>query len=316
MIKGIDVSKWQGKIDWKKVKNDGIQFAMIRVSHGTEIDPMFKANIEGATAVGLPVGGYFYSYAVTVAAAQKEAQTAIKALDGYKLAYPLAFDQEDARQAKLDKRLNTDMCKAACDRVQESGFIPAIYSNPNWLKNYVIESELQDYDLWLARWAAAPGYDCAIWQYTDKGRVDGINTDVDMNIAYKQYHNPPPVIGEVIASVNVRVAPSTKSKIIGKLAKGTKTAILGTEGDWHRVEYDGRDGYVYAAYLTANPVKMGVVYNVNSALNLREEPSIKAKILLEMPNGAKLDVYGKTGDWCHVRYNGKVGYAHSDHVRV
>jgi GH25 family lysozyme M1 (1,4-beta-N-acetylmuramidase) len=130
-MKGIDVSKWQGQIDWHKVKKDGVRFVMARISHGTARDPMYAQNIEGAQAVGLPVGGYFYSYARSVEAARQEARTAIEALNGYRLTYPLAFDQEDARQQGLSKRLNTDMAIAALESVKTAGYTPALYSNPN-----------------------------------------------------------------------------------------------------------------------------------------------------------------------------------------
>lgn len=310
MIKGIDVSKWQGKIDWPKVKADGIQFAMIRVSHGAQIDPLFKANIEGAQAAGLPVGGYFYSYAQTVAEARKEAQTAISALTGYTLTYPLAFDQEDARQQKLDKRLNTDMCKAALKVVQDAGYIPALYSNPNWLRNYVHYYELQDYDLWLARWADVPGYDCAIWQYTDQGRVDGIGGNVDMNIGYKDYA-PKRIMGEVLAGVNVRNAPSTSARVLRTLKAGASIGIIGTQGEWVQI---GNSEYVYGAYVTTSKAKKGIV--TPNRLHLREDASIKSAPLCKMPKGAALEVYDKQGDWLHVRYNGIVGYAHKDYIKL
>jgi uncharacterized protein YraI len=182
----------------------------------------------------------------------------------------------------------------------------------------VYYEELAGYDLWLARWAAAPGYDCAIWQYTDRGKVEGIHGDVDLNWGYKVYgcKGSQPVAGEALAHVNVRAAPAVNAAPLGKLNAGTKVRICGTEGEWERIRYDGRDAYVHGAFIAKGKAQKGVVCDVNTALNLRGAPNMQANVLRTLPKGAVLEVYGKQGDWYHVRYEGVVGYAHGDHVRV
>lgn len=190
--KGIDVSKWQGTIDWDKVKKAGIDFAMIRAGFGkesTQIDKCFLYNIKHAQANGISVGVYWYSYAKTVEEAIQEAKVCLSIIKPYKLEYPVAFDIEDYSQMNLSKRLKTDICKAFCNTIEKAGYYAAIYVNCNWLDNHLYQEELlAKYDLWLAHWNAdKPKYNCGIWQTTDRGLVDGINGCVDLNTSFKDY---------------------------------------------------------------------------------------------------------------------------------
>ena len=129
-MKGIDVSVWQGKIDWKKVKADGIVFAMIRVGYGSsqgdncKMDTYFKANVEGALAAGVKVGIYFYSYAKSAQAAAKEAAWVVKQIAPYKgrILYPIAYDLEDDKQAGLGRDVLTAMVTAFCTTIEAAGY--------------------------------------------------------------------------------------------------------------------------------------------------------------------------------------------------
>lgn len=190
--RGIDVSKWNGTIDWNRVKAAGIDFAMIRAGYGKEhpnqIDKKFKQNIEGAQAAGIPVGVYHYSYADSVEDAKKEAQFCLKIIAGYQLGFPVVYDIEDREQLRLTNSQRTELCKAFCEEIENNNYYAMIYTNPNWLDNYLIRDELKPYDLWLAHWGVdKPKYECGIWQTTDKGRVDGITTNVDLDISYVDY---------------------------------------------------------------------------------------------------------------------------------
>lgn len=189
---GIDISKWQGKIDWGKVKEAGIEFAIIREGYGKEnpcqVDKRFEENYKGAKAVGIPVGVYHYSYADSVEDAKKEAQFCLKNIKGKQLEYPVVFDIEDKEQLKLNNRQRTDICKAFCNELEKAGYYAMIYCNLNWWNNYLNKNELSQFDLWLAQWdVTAPGYECGIWQKSEKGSVDGINGNVDLNESYKDY---------------------------------------------------------------------------------------------------------------------------------
>lgn len=191
--KGIDVSVYQGNVDWNRVKNAGIEFAIIREGYGREapnqVDKSFHTNIRNAQNSGIHCGVYHYSYAINAEDAVKEAQFCLKNIKGYKLEYPVAFDIEDKSMVKLGKRALTDICKAFCDTVESAGYYSIIYTNPNWLQNYLYANELlPSYDLWLAQWGVSkPSYTCGIWQNSETGRVDGISGNVDTNVAYKDY---------------------------------------------------------------------------------------------------------------------------------
>lgn len=192
MFKGIDVSKWQGTIDWGKVKAAGIQFAMIRGGYGKNsdrIDSKFETNYKNAKKAGVPVGVYHYSYAQSVEDAKKEAQFCISYLKGKTLEYPVAFDIEDKTQAGLTNERRTDIAKAFCDAMEKAGYYVVIYSSKDWLVNKLNMSKLTAYDVWLAQWAVQPTYkgNFGMWQYSDKGRVNGISGNVDLDYAYKNY---------------------------------------------------------------------------------------------------------------------------------
>ena len=149
--KGIDVSKHNGKIDWAKVKAAGVQFAMLRAGYGrydNQKDERFEANYKGATAAGIPVGAYHYSYATTAEQAKQEAEVFLGWIKGKTLSYPVAFDIEDKKQANLGVSLISDIIRAFCETVEAAGYL---------------------------------------WQYSSKGSVDGVSGNVDMNIAYKDY---------------------------------------------------------------------------------------------------------------------------------
>lgn len=191
-LNGIDISKWNGKIDFQKVKNYGTDFLIIRSSYGKEspnqIDKRFEENYKNAKAVGIPVGVYHYSYADSVEDARKEAQFCLKNISGKQLEYPVCFDIEDRTQLCLSNHQRTDICKAFCEEIENAGYYVMIYCNFNWYKNYLCFDELKKYDLWLAHWdVTEPGTECGIWQKTNKGQIDGINGNVDLNEAFKDY---------------------------------------------------------------------------------------------------------------------------------
>lgn len=148
-FKGIDVSKHQGVIDWKKVKSDGIQFAMIRAGYGRfadQKDPKFSANYSGAKSAGVKVGAYHYSYATTVEQAKQEAETFLSWIKGKTFDYPVAFDIEDKTQAGLGKQLISDMIRAFCETVEAAGYYVCIYANKDWLVNRIDDDCKKKYD--------------------------------------------------------------------------------------------------------------------------------------------------------------------------
>lgn len=192
-IKGIDVSKWQGTINWNEVKKDGVEFAIIREGWGkkssNQIDKQFKKNYENARAAGIPIGIYHYSYADSADDAKYEAEFCLENTLGLQIEYPICFDIEDKEMLKLSNRQRTDIVKAFCSEIEKAGYYAMFYCNLYWLENYLIKEELlPKYDFWLAQWnASVPKVSCGVWQKSDKGFINGITGNVDLNIAYKNY---------------------------------------------------------------------------------------------------------------------------------
>ena len=201
--KGIGVSKWQGVIDWEKVKDDGVEFAMLRAGYGQSgIDEQFERNAQECTRLGIPVGVYWFSYAYTTALAEREAERCLAMIAPYKLSYPVAWDYEydsmdyaTERGIKITKTLVSAMARAFLNKVEEAGYYGALYANPNYLAQYFDADLPKRYDVWLAKWpytvpdpdAPKPEQCGGMWQYTSNGAVDGINGRVDMNYADYDY---------------------------------------------------------------------------------------------------------------------------------
>jgi len=191
--KGIDVSKWQGKIDWQKVKNAGVKFAILRGGFGSLIsqkDAYFETNYANAKAAGIPVGVYWYSYATSVAQARQEAQTCLQVLKGKQFEYPIYFDIEDSSQVKLGKEKLTAICEAFCDTLEKAGYFVGVYANTNWFTNYLDREKLaRKYTIWLADYRSAYNktYKRDMHQYTSSGKVNGISGNVDMNTCTRDF---------------------------------------------------------------------------------------------------------------------------------
>ncbi len=194
---GIDVSKWNGVIDWNAVKNSGISYVIIRSgyrgsSEGKLIeDPKFEENIKGATEAGLKVGVYFFTQAINEIEAVEEASMVLEQLKGYKISYPVFLDVEASggRGDKIDKATRTAVCKAFCQTIQGAGYTAGVYSGKLWLEGQIDAGSLSSYKIWVAQYAAVPTYTGRydMWQYKANGSISGISGNVDMNISYLGY---------------------------------------------------------------------------------------------------------------------------------
>lgn len=197
-VLGIDVSVWQGDIDWQQVKEAGVEFVMIRLAwRGSEQgvlspDKNAQKNYEGAKAAGLKVGGYIFSQSITPQEAVEEANYVLDMIDGWELDMPIAYDWEyisaDSRTGDMDGRTLTDCTRAFCQTIQAAGYEPIIYFNQEQSLKTMYLEELTDYQFWLAMYDTYMTYPYQIhmWQYTCTGKVPGIQGDVDINL-YFQY---------------------------------------------------------------------------------------------------------------------------------
>ncbi len=195
---GIDVSKWNGEIDWDRVRNAGVEFAIIRAGYRGSVtgslveDPYFRANMRGAASSGLPVGVYFFTQAVNEVEAVEEASTVLQLIREYKLDYPVFIDTEGAggngRADNLDVDTRTKVCEAFCRTIVNAGYTAGVYGSRNWYNHYLHTAQLENYCIWLAEYRSAPLYQgyYQMWQYTSRGSVDGIEGNVDMNVSYSQ----------------------------------------------------------------------------------------------------------------------------------
>ncbi len=193
---GIDVSKWNEEIDWEAVKNEGIEFAIIRCGYrgassgALVIDPRYEENIKGAIEAGIPVGVYFFTQALDEVEAVEEASMVIRLIEDYDVDYPVFLDSESAggsgRADGLDSEERTRVHRAFLQTIEAAGYETGVYASRNWLNDRIDMTKLSDYKVWLAEYAEAPTYDeyYHMWQYTSKGTVDGISTNVDLNLCY------------------------------------------------------------------------------------------------------------------------------------
>jgi glucan-binding YG repeat protein len=192
VAKGIDVSKWQGEVDWKQVKEDGIEFVMLglgRYRNGTAIpDPKFEYNIKNALVNGIKVGVYLYSEATTEEEARAEADYVLDQIDGYQISYPVAFDMEDEVHKSMTNKQRTDITIAFLEVIEEAGYYPMIYASESWFTYNMDLTRLTKYDKWIARWAGTVTLSpMSMWQYSSTGKVKGINANVDLDYTYKDY---------------------------------------------------------------------------------------------------------------------------------
>ena len=195
-IKGLDVSRFQGEVDWERVKAAGYRFAMLRAGYGdSTVDEQFRRNASECNRIGLPIGAYWFCYAATTENAAKEADSCIRTVSGYRLDYPVCYDIEQASADYIEKQgvsftpaLARELVKSFCSRVESKGYFAMFYSNQSFFNTYLGTALTKRYAFWYARYTDTfDGTDCGIWQYTSTGRVPGISGNVDLDLAYVDY---------------------------------------------------------------------------------------------------------------------------------
>ena len=299
---GIDVSKYQGTISWKQVADAGVDFAMVRVGYRTSsggaitADSNAKYNMQEAQKHGIKVGAYFFSTAVTVEEAIEEANWVADFISKYKITYPVAFNCEgftdsDSRQYQLSVAERTDLALAFLNRIAERGYTPMFYAAKGEMEGdaqWEVSRIQTIYKVWVAWYPSAPYPETgaasysgvhAMWQYTNRGTVPGINSPVDVNVAYFGYDKeqeaqnsdaPEEVTADVEAGMkfeevnetvtakdktNLRNIPSqsSDSTVMHTLTNGdtaTRTGV--SDSGWSRVIYNGNTYYAVSSYLTTD----------------------------------------------------------------
>lgn len=195
-IKGLDVSEFQGEVDWEQVKAAGYQFAMLRAGYGyNTVDKQFRRNASECNRVGLPIGAYWFCYAFSPEKAVQEADGCISTVSDYRLDYPVCYDIEQASADYIEKQgtsftpaLARNVVTGFCNRVEKEGYFAMFYTNRYFLDTYLGTELTKRYAFWYARYSSQfDGTDCGIWQYTSTGSVPGVSGNVDLDIGYVDY---------------------------------------------------------------------------------------------------------------------------------
>lgn len=273
-FRGIDVSKWQGNIDWNRVKASGVDFAILRAGYGSvpsQKDVTFEDNYQNAKAAGVPVGAYHYSYAKDIAGAKREAQTFLEWIKGKQFEYPVVFDIEESATYNLGRNTVSEIIKTFCSVVEAAGYYVSVYTNKNWLDHVVSDEVKSKYDTWLAQWTSTPSYigPYGMWQYTSSGVVDGISGRVDMDIAYKNY---PEIIKRKQlngwSGADVPQTPESKAYAAGKSLALNNTPIYISATSKKIAGYKSGTYYVYDGNVINGRIRI-----TNSAARVGKKPA-------------------------------------------
>lgn len=193
-MKGIDISVWQDNVNYLELKAQGIEFAIIRCGYGkneSQKDNKFEEHYAGLKYAGIKIGAYLYSYANTIEGAKAEVKNCLSFIKGKKFDLPIFYDLEDANTTgKANKKTITEMAKVFCEEIIKAGYQAGVYANLNWFTNKINVKELEKYNIWLAQWGVdkhTADFKVDIWQYTSKGKIKGINGNVDLDVSYTQY---------------------------------------------------------------------------------------------------------------------------------
>lgn len=288
----IDVSSWQGDIDFKKVKSDGIEYVILRcVTKGISVDKYFENNYKKAKEAGLRIGVYTYAYATTKDYALKEAASTVGALDGKSIELPVFYDVEGSEIGSVNSKTRTEIIKAFLGYVKDAGFKPGIYCNENWYKTKLDTSSLSDYPYWVAKYGSNDGkshtkpdvqHELIAWQFSSKGKVDGVTGNVDVNIWYgageaiKDSNGARDVDFYCVVSanaLNIRKGPGTTYNILGVLKNGDIVHVTKLDGKWGYTP--DKSGWISTAYVTKN---IGYITITCHSLTIRDEPSLDGHV--------------------------------------
>lgn len=239
MKKAIDISAYQTNVDYTKVKNDGIEMAILRVGYtgygvgkSKNKDSMFETHYKGFKNVGIPVGVYWYSCAYTEEEAIIEANKVLEYVKGKQIELPIFIDVEDEHninasgcarenQVTIGKEKLTKVVEAFCKEIEKNGYYVGIYASTYWLNTRLDMNILEKYDIWVAHWwVSKPTYNgkYGVWQYSSTGRVNGINGNVDLDYVYKDY--PTLIKNNKLNHLDNNIIENTDTEITYEVVRG------------------------------------------------------------------------------------------------
>ena len=333
--KGIDVSKWNGDIDWKSVKDAGADYVIIRAGFGSStVDEKFYQNIKGARDAGLKIGIYWFSYATSVEKAKAEAQKCIEVISEFKenITYPVFFDYEYASRdyaekqgVTVTKELATEMANTFINTIKSAGYPTGLYTNKDFGNKYFSEDIINSNNLWVAQYANKNTYGRAydMWQYTEKGKIAGVSGDVDLNYTC--------LIPEGVNINNDDITDGNENNdnVNDDTTSGNENNdnanddTTGGNENNDNVNDDTTSGNenndnVNDDTNTENNPSTVIEKGVTTEnLNLRVEASTSSKIITTIPKGKTIEIVEKLNSgWYKVNYNGKTGYVSSSYVSI
>lgn len=322
MYKVIDVSKHNGNIDWKSVKESGIEAAIIRCGFGDDVlsqdDPFWEQNVNGAKEAGLNVGAYLYSYADSVAHAQSETAHAIRLLQGISLDLPIFYDMEDENTTgKCSPDLLGDMAEIFCKALQNAGYPVGIYANKYWFTNKLTDPRFGQWDKWVAQYHDVCTYkgEKVGWQYTSTGSINGVQGNVDISEFYKEYETEQPTVpaaSDALYQVYTdRWLPPVKNleDYAGWAGKAIKAIAVKVPGKHVRVRVHTIKGkwYPYIDGYDLNDIKNGFAGDLRNAIDA-VEIVVDGSVAVYRVQASDRNSYF---DWQHNNQisNGQDGYA-------
>lgn len=284
MYKGIDVSSYQGDINWEEAKKN-IDFAIIRIGYGndrvSQDDSKFERNASECERLGIPYGVYLYSYATTIEEAESEVQHTLRLIANKKLKYPVFLDVESDVQKELRSDDLIQVIEHYCIKMEEAGYYVGIYANLDWFVNRLDSPKLERFDHWLAQWSTKPTYakPFGMWQYTSKLSLPGIVGLVDGDIAYKDYP-------QIIKEKNLNPAPS----VLRKYKVGDEVIFTGT---LYRDSYGNGPGQtkknLKAVISRVNMKEASKPYNLNNGLGWVSEDDLRIETS-DLPVGSLVEI--------------------------
>lgn len=317
--KGIDVSTWNGNVDYTKVASAGIDFVIIRAGYGREAsqkDDCFERNYKNATAAGLKVGAYWYSYATDENDAKREAQACLKCIKGKKFDYPVFFDLEEGFQINRGKTFCSNLVKAFNAEIENAGYKAGLYCSRYPLTTVITDEVKKKYPLWVAEYGSKLNYTgtYAMWQYTSSGTISGHNCRFDMNYCYVDTWQK----GTTSKQSTIKIKKDgyiykeayNGSGYIEHAVKGdTVKWIEDDKYGWSKVTFNGKTGWIYNTYLDKSGLSSFPTGKIVKKTALREKRSITSKNKKTVPLNAKITVKSVRPDgWAYCKYDGVSGW--------
>lgn len=339
---GVDISEHNGVVDWDKVAKK-VDFAILRIcwvgNNENKMDITFEKNYAAAKKAGVKLGAYVYMYSKSTTAAEKGANWVLSKIKGKSFELPIYCDMEDPTISSLSKTALTNITKAFNEVIKKGGYDVGVYSSRYWFDNK-LDKSVRKYHTWIAHYTSGVNKykgEYEMWQNSSKGRVNGVNGNVDTNYLYADIFKkePKPVTpvaptpsnptyktwtGYVTAnSLNVREKPNTNCKVLGIVKTGTAFTIQGESGDFYKTTYNKKTAYVAKKYISkTKPTKTpsyqtGVV--TANALNVRAKATTLSKILGVLKKGSTVKIYGESGNFYKTTFNNKTGYVAKKYIK-